>query len=87
MTQNIVELPLTAEFYSYEVLDAEIFKEDPGGERRFKEKRDVCIQLSMKGWEVKVGRFLVKKGSVPEVLCKKEVKQNQNKKHLSFFTL
>lgn len=87
MMQNIVKLSLTAEFYSYEVLNAEIFKEDSGGERCFKEKRDVCIQLSMESRKVKVGRFLVKKCSVPEVLCKKKAKAKVlQKRFASFFS-
>lgn len=68
MRQNITELSLTAEFNPDEVLDAQIFQEDPRGGRRFKQEGDVCIQLSMEGGEVKVRCLRVKKRSVPEVL-------------------
>lgn len=59
---------LTAEFYPDEVLDAQIFQKDPRGGRCFKQEGDVCIQLSMEGGKVKVGRLLVKKCSVPQVV-------------------
>lgn len=71
MIQDI-KFSLTAEFYPDKVLDAQILQENPRGRCRFKQERDVCIQLSLKGWEVKVGCFLIKKCSIPEVLCKEK---------------
>lgn len=64
---DIIELSLTAEFDPDEVLDAQIFQEDPRGGLCFKQEGDVCTQLSMEGGEVKV-RCLVKERSVPEVV-------------------
>lgn len=68
MMQNIVEFSLTAEFDPDEVLDAQIFQEDPRGGWCFKQEGDVCIQLSMEGGKVQVRCLLVKKRSVPEVV-------------------
>lgn len=61
-------LSLTAEFNSDEVLDAQILQEDSRGGRRFKQKGDFCIQLSVEGGEVKIGGLLVEKCRVPEVV-------------------
>lgn len=68
--QNIVQLSLTAQFDSDEVLDAQILQEDARGRRRFKQEGDFCIQLSVEGGKVKVGGLLVEKCSVPIVVCK-----------------
>lgn len=63
----IVEFSLTAEFDPDEVLDAQIFQEDPRGGRCLEQEGDVCIQLSMEGGKVKVRCLLVEKRGVPEV--------------------
>lgn len=74
MKQNILQLSLTAEFDSDEVLDAQILQEDPRGGRSFEQKGDFCIQLPVKGGKVKIGGLLVEKCSVPVVVCKTQSK-------------
>lgn len=68
MTQDAFKFSLTAEFDPDEVLDAQILQEDPRGGRRFEQKGDLGVQLSVEGGEVKIRGLLVKKGSVPEVV-------------------
>lgn len=70
-TKRDAAVSLTSEFYPDKVLDTQIFQKDPRGGCGFKQERNVCIQLSMEGGEVKVRSLLVKKCSVPKVLCKK----------------
>lgn len=74
MKQNIFQLSLTAEFDSDEVLDAQILQEDSRGGRRFEQKGDFCIQLSVEGGEVKIRGLLVEKCSVPVVVWKTQNK-------------
>lgn len=70
----MVQSPLTTEFDSDEVLDAEILKENPGGGRRFKQEGDFCVQLPVEGGKVKIGGPLVEKCSVPVVVWKTQHK-------------
>lgn len=74
MKQNMVQVSLTTEFDSDEVLDAQILQEDPRGGRRFKEEGDFRIQLSVEGGKVKIGGLLVEKCSVPVVVWKTQNK-------------
>lgn len=74
MKQNILQLSLTAEFDSDEVLDAQILQEDSRGGRSFEQKGDFCIQLSVEGGKVKIGGLLVEKCSVPVAVWKTQSK-------------
>lgn len=87
VTTQDIKFSLTAELYPDKVPDAQIFQENSRGRSRFKQERDVCIQLSLKGGEVKVGRLLIKKRSIPEVLCKTEKNHFFNSSHNSFHAL
>lgn len=83
MTGGTPTSSLTAEFDADEVLDAQIFQEDPGGGCGFEQKGDVCVQLAVEGGEVQVRRLLVEKRRVPEVLCETTTTKRNNL--MSFF--
>lgn len=67
--RNHSDVSLTPEFNADEVLDTQIFQEDPRGGWSFKQEGDVSAQLPVEGGKVKIRRLLFKKRCVPEVFC------------------